>query len=126
MVDYVKSEATAQRLIAKFGQRAYLSKAGDITGTAYNPTFGPTTDWPITVVDISERVRDRDGTLVESAGHSLIVSTEGLDLVTLTKGDSIYIGASGYPETMTAFEIAEVRPLNPGGTVILHEVDLVR
>ena len=78
------------------------------------------------VVDLDRRIRDRDGTLIEGAGRSLIVSTDGLEFVTPEKGDAVMIGPGVYPETMQAHEIAEVRPLSPGGVVVIYEIDLAR
>lgn len=124
--DYAATAATAARLIDKFGRRAYLRKRGEQTGTAYDPAIDADMDHPITVVDLDRRIRDRDGTLIEGAGRSLIVSTDGLEFVTPEKGDAVMIGPGVYPETMQAHEIAEVRPLSPGGVVVIYEIDLAR
>ena len=110
----------------EFGQRAYLRKAAANTGTAYDPTTGNPRDWPITVIDNRKAIRNRDGTLVESAGHSIKISTEGLTLVVPEKADTILMGSIPFPEKMTEFEIAEVRAKSPGGVTVVYDVELVR
>ncbi len=124
--DYAGLAASLHADFNEFGQRAYLRKAGATSGDQFNPTVGTPTDWPITVIDNRHRVRDRDGTLIASAGHSIKISTEGLDLVVPEKSDIILMGPDPFPEKMTAFEIAEVRAKSPGGVVMVYDVDLVR
>lgn len=117
---------TARDLIEKFGARAYLRRAAASTGAAYDPTVGDPRDWPIRVVDLDREVRDASGTLVASRVRTLLVSTEGLDLVVPDEDDRIMIGPSGFPESMDEFEIDEIRVLSPGGVTVMYEIDLVK
>lgn len=126
MFDYAGLAISLHADFNEFGQRAYLRKAAAPTGTAYDPTVGNPRDWPVTVIDNRKAVRDRDGALVESSGHSIKMSTEGLDFVTPEKSDTIMMGPIPFPEKMTEFEIAEVRPKSPGGVVVVYDIDLVR
>jgi len=111
--DYTRSRQTAERLIARFGQSATLRQITN-SGTEWAPTQTET-DTTITVVDLNERVRDNSGTLVGQTQRTLLVSTSAG--VTPGKGDKVFIGGAWH-------EVSEVRPLSPGGAVILHEVDL--
>lgn len=111
--DYTRSRATAERLIARFGQSATLRQIVN-SGPEYAPTQTPT-DPAITVVDLSQRVRDAARTLTGETRRTLLVSTAAG--VTPVKADKVQIGGKWH-------EAAEVRPLSPGGTVILWEIDL--
>jgi len=113
--DYAKAKATAERLIAKFGQSATLRQY-TTSGDPWNPTLAPT-DTTITAVDLNERVRDASGSLVGETVRTLIVSTSAG--VVPAKADKVVIGGS-------AHDIDEVRPLSPGGTALLYEVDLTK
>lgn len=126
--DYTRSKATAERLIARFGQSATLRQITN-SGTEWAPTQTEA-DTTITVVDLNERVRDASGTLVGQTQRTLLVSTSAG--VAPGKGDKVAVGideaafglldAAAQDERL--HEVIEVRPLSPGGTVILHEVDL--
>jgi len=112
--NYERTKATAERLIARFGGPATLRKL-----TATGPDYAPTltaTDTTITVVDLSQRLRDAGGVLVGQSLRTLYVSTAAG--VTPEKGDKVVIGG-------TEHEISEVRTLAPGGTTVMWECDLV-
>lgn len=112
--DYSRLRATADRLIARFGQTATLIKPGAMTGPEYDPRPGPATEHQITVVDENQMQRDQSGTLIGEAVHALIVSTAGgivperQDRVRLANGRDL--------------EVLDVRPTAPGGAVLLWEV----
>lgn len=112
--DYSRAAATAQRLISRFGQSATLRQVTD-GGDAWNPN--PTeTDTTIPCVDLNREVRDPSGTLTGETRRTLYISTSAG--VTPAKGDKVVIGGAEH-------EIAEVRTLAPGGTTVMHEVDLI-
>lgn len=111
--DYAASKATAERLISRFGQDATLRQITE-SGDAWAPTLTET-DTTVKVVDLNRRERDASGTLVGVTRRTLYVSASAG--VTPAKGDKVVIGG-------TEHEIDEVRPLAPGGTVVMHEVDL--
>lgn len=116
--DYARSAATGERLIARFGQAATLIKPGAITGPGYAPTaYAADEEHAIKAIDLMFRMRDAGGTLVTATRRTLYVSTEGLTAVEPEKGDRVRVGG-------TVHEIDEVRPLRPGGTNVLWEVDL--
>ena len=120
--DYARPKATAERLLARFGQTCTLRKITNI-GTEFDPAQ-TTTDADITAVDLSQRLRDRDGTLVGQTLRSLYVSTAAG--VTPKKCDSVAVGVAKASVTSSTpfIEIAEVRPLSPGGVNLMWEVDL--
>ncbi len=124
--DYTKLAGSIQADFSEFGQRAYLRKPGAKSGTAFNPTVGAPVNWPITVIENNRRVRNRDGALVEGAGLSIKVSIEGLGLVAPEKSDTIFMGSTPYIEEMVEYKILEVRPKQPGGVVVLYDIDLER
>ncbi len=124
--DYDGLAKSIQPDLKEFGQRAYLRKPGAASGTAYDPTVGAPVNWPIIVIESNKQIRNREGTLVEGAGLSIKVSTEGLTFVTPTKGDTIMMGPTPYVEEMTEYKILEVRAKQPGGVVVLYDIDLER
>lgn len=112
--NYARAAATAQRLIARFGTTATLHPQVT-TGPAHRPTVTEGDPVSITVVDLDREIRDASGTLTGQSIRTLYVSTSAG--VTPTKSDKVTIDGVKH-------EIAEVRTLNPGGTTVMHEVDL--
>ena len=114
--DYTRIRGTSERLLARFGQTATLVKPGAMAGPEWDPQPGPATEHPITVVDENQMQRDQSGTLIGEAVHALIVSTAGgvaperADRVRLANGRDL--------------EVIDVRPLSPGGVVLLYEVQV--
>lgn len=115
--DYGMTRATATRLIQRFGQRAVLRRPAE-SGAPWNPTRTPT-DVDITAVDLDEEVRDRSGALVGQTQRRLLVSARVG--VTPTKADTVSIPA----RSATFHQVSEVRPLAPGGSVLMWTLDLV-
>ena len=112
--DYSKSVATAQRLIARFGQTATLTQTVN-TGTAYNPTQTDT-NHTIKAVTIDWSNNEIDGTLIKATDRKIIISTDGLT-VTPAIGDKITVGSD-------VLRLVEpFKHLNPGGTVVLYETN---
>lgn len=111
--DYTGLKATAESLIARFGQSATLRKNAQ-SGTAYEPTLTPT-DTAITVADFNQRIMDPAGELTGEVVRTLYVSTAAG--VTPEKGDKVQIGGVWH-------EASKVMPLNPGGTVLYYEVEV--
>ncbi|WP_146617680.1 hypothetical protein [Rhodoplanes serenus] len=112
--DYARSRATADRLIARFGQSGAIRRAGAPSGDPWNPTAGESTDHPCALVVLAYDTREIDGTLIRSSDRKVLVAAGGL-AVEPTAADRIVIGG-------TALEIVRVAPLAPGGTVVLYEI----
>ena len=124
---------------------AGIAKVGTRTGTGTlicaleKPASGggePTTPWDVetdplgaatmydlVVVDGHFRVRDASGTLIGQTVRTLTISATG---AAPAKNDRIAVGvAKADVDADTIWhEIAEVRPLQPGGVVLLYEADL--
>lgn len=113
--DYARSEATAQRLIAFFGQDVSLIKKTN-TGTAWSPTQTEETT-TVKAVDLDEMARDEGQSSGTETRRKLLVSTSAG--VTVEKGDKFEIASKQH-------EIEEVRTLRPGGTTLLYEAFLAR
>jgi hypothetical protein len=111
--DYGRSKATADRLIGRFGQAAALKRPNS-SGPAYAPVEGTPTSYAVTVVVNDYRNAEIDGTRVQS-GDKKVMMAKGSLAIEPTTSDTLVIGGKEHA-------IVEVRPLNPGGTVILYEV----
>lgn len=115
--DYSRSQQTANRLIDRFGSTATL-KRPNTSGTAYNPTEGTPTSYTVTVVVQDYRNAEIDGTRV-LAGDKKVMMAKGSLAIEPATSDKLVIGGAEHA-------IVEVRPLNPGGTVILWELQARR
>ena len=110
--DYSRPRATAERLIAKFGQAATLRRTVS-GGTPYDPTTD-TVGYPCTIVVQSYADALIDGTRIKRGDKKVMVSTKGLTIEPTTS-DALVIGGVSH-------ELAMVKPMAPGGTVVLWEV----
>lgn len=79
MVDYARAEATAQRLIGKNGKTVWLIVRTRTGGTERNPIYSDQ-EHPLRAVELNQRLRNLDGSLAPGTVHTLLVSTEGLNL----------------------------------------------
>lgn len=112
--DYSRSRATAERLIARFGQSGSIRRLTPGGGPDYDPGEPTTTDYDVTFVLSEYSNREIDGTLIKAGDKKVLLSTEGLS-ITPALGDRIVVAG-------TAHRIENIKPLNPGGTVLLYEM----
>ena len=112
--DYTRSRATADRLIARFGQAGAVRRSGAPSGDPWNPVPGSPTDHPCTLVDLDYTAREIDGTLIRATDRKVLVAAGGL-AVEPSVADRIVIAG-------TALEIVRVSPLAPGGTIVMYEI----
>lgn len=110
--NYASSQATAERLIESFGQSASIRRVA-LSGDSWAPTQ-TNTDHACTVVVLDYSHAERAGTSVQSKDRKVLVSTDGLSIEP-TPADKFILGA-------VVYEIVTVKPLNPGGTVVLYEL----
>lgn len=110
--DYARTRATAERLIARFGQ------AGAIRSTT---TSGPPYDPVTTVTDhacqlaVMEYTDDKiDGTLIMRGDKLVYLSTAGLSIEPGTT-DRVVIGGEEHA-------IINVKPLSPSGLIVFWEI----
>lgn len=109
--DYTRSRATAERLIAKFGAAATLTRK-TVTGEGYDPSIS-TTDHAVTAVAVAYEVGEIDGVRVLASDRKVLVSTKGLE-VEPQPGDVLTISGA-------AHAVVSVKPLAPGGVVVMWE-----
>ncbi len=114
--DYGRIRAVATRQIRDKGFPATIEKPGKPSGDPWNPTPGVSTRHPIHVVQEFHRFRDAEGALIGQTVHTLLVAAEG---TTPEKADKVALGG----ETRW-HEVAEVRPVAPGGVAVMYELDL--
>lgn len=114
--DYANAQATAERLIAKFGQSATLKQTAN-SGTAYNPTR-TTTSHTCTVVVVDYKNFEIDGTIIKQGDKRVLVSTGGLAVAPAVH-DVLAIGGVDHA-------VLAVMPLDPGGTTVYWELQARR
>lgn len=114
--NYTAAEATAHRLIANFGQAATLRLMTTTGGSAFDPTSGTqtTTNYSVTLVETDYTRAEIAGGLVERGDKKLLLSTDGLT-VTPALSDKIVMNS-------VVYAIIDIKPINPGGTVLLYEI----
>lgn len=112
--DYTRSRATAERLIARFGAPATLTKPGEADDSTYPPTPGTPTDYACTAVKTEYAMSDRDGSNVRMSDVKLLVSTEGLS-VEPANNDTITVAGRVY-------SVVNVDPLEPGPLTVMWTV----
>lgn len=111
---YAELRADAEEMIAEAGQDGVIRKPGVATGDPWNPTFGPPTDIPCKLVEWEYTAFEVDGTLIRADDRKLLVSTEGVTEA-LAQADQIVVGGK-------ALAIISVKPLSPGGVVLLWQI----
>jgi hypothetical protein len=110
--DYTKAQATAKRLIKRFGRNATL-KVLTGSGDAWNPTQTETEQ--TIVIAVSKYSNDLiDGTLIKKSDKKIYVSTEG---ATIEPKQGHIITVDGLDHS-----IENADPLSPAGTVVYWEV----
>jgi len=110
--DYARTRATAERLIAKFGQTGAILRT-TTGGPAYDPET-VTTDHACQLA-VMEYTDDKiDGTLIMRGDTLLYLSTAGLSIEPST-ADKVVIGGEEHA-------IVNVKPLSPAGLVVFWEV----
>lgn len=111
--NYVRAAATATRLIANFGQQVTLRKRTQ-SGSDRNPTY-TNVDSTVTVVDL-DIVQSNAGTsLNEQRMRKVLMSA---DSTVPSTNDRVLLGNEWHT-------LGEVMPLNPAGTVVMYEAELI-
>lgn len=111
---YTRAEATARRLIDRFGYVAQLRRKGDPTGPAHNPTAGACTEVDCKLVETEAKVINRPESLIESEDKLGLISTDLSVGFIPTQDDILVIDDLPY-------HFVYFKPLRPGGATLLYE-----
>lgn len=118
MVDYVRLETTAKRLIAANGKAVTIIRPGADTGPEWDPQPGVDTNHAAVMVETGYSLTyyspvNRSDGLVQ-AGDKLGLISTSVD-ITPALSDSIQIDGETYG-------FVDIQPLNPGGTTLLFQI----
>jgi hypothetical protein len=104
--DYSEDAATAIEMIAEFG-RAMTLRSQTNSGTAWDPTI-VNVDTAIVGVMLEYEAHERDS-LIQASDKKVLTTSSPTVAMKLIDGGVVY-------------EIVSVKPLQPGDTVILSEI----
>lgn len=113
--NYAEDRADAEEMIAEAGQSGTLMKVQADVGPAYDPTASATVSYPCKFVVTEYSSGEIDGTRVRSEDWKVLVSTEGIQDLTIDGGDRL-------SSSTRSFEVVRATPLAPGGLVVLWTV----
>lgn len=114
--DYDKIRVTAERLIAKFGQKGSLRRIVN-SGPDYDPVR-TSEDFACLFVDLDHSQANVAETLIQQGNRMVYLSTEGLS-ITPTLSDKLLIGDAEHA-------IVDIQPLSPAGRVVLWQLQVRR
>jgi hypothetical protein len=112
--NYPRAQASALRLIDKFGQAGSIVRDVPGSGPEWDPGEPVPTSFPCTMAVLKFDNKDIDGTLIKATDKKVYIATKEISVVPTTT-DKLMIG--DYPHT-----IVRVIPLNPAGTSVYFEV----
>lgn len=116
--DYAKPLATANRLIARFGQRGAIRRLTPGNGPSYNPGQPTATNYPADFAIVSFMAKEVDGTRILQSDRKALLSPGSLT-ITPTTADQIIIGG-------VVYSIQNVDVLAPAGTAVLYTIQCRR
>lgn len=124
--DYARTRATAERLIARFGQVGALRRTVD-DNDPFNPSQ-TTTDHRCTFAVLDYAKKDIDGTLIRQTDQLVYLSTAGLAIAPETQ-DRLVVGGAWQSSPVAyiggaVMTIVNVKPLSPAGTVVFWELQV--
>lgn len=112
--NYARAQATALRLITRFGAAALIRRT--TPGAGLNPGTSTTTDYACIAVVDDYSVRDRDGSVIKVGDRRIYVAAKDL-AVTPTVGDQVVVGG-------TAFRVVGVSTLQPAATPVYFDLQV--
>lgn len=116
--DYSRAIATADRLIARYGQTGALVRQALSGGTSFNPGTITETEHACTFAVLDYSAREIDGTRIQATDKKVYLAKASLSIEPTT-ADFLEIG--GKPHKIIA-----VKPLSPAGTVVMWELQVRR
>lgn len=114
--DYTRPRATADRMLARFGQTGALRRETR-SGPAYDPEIS-TEDHACTFAVEDYRAQEIDGSRVLVTDKRAILKAGGLAIVPTTSDKLVVAGV--------AHSIVRVETLAPGGTTLLWQLQIRR
>lgn len=117
---YTRLQATANRLIARYGSSsgASLNEPGTPSGDPFNPTMGAPTQHAVTVVVTMYSKREIDGQRILATDKKVFIAPGDGSMDPQTSW-SLTIGAVTY-------QIITISPMQPGDIVLLWEAQCRR
>lgn len=113
--DYAAMRDTADELLDEFGQAAAIRRITNGGADPYAPTQ-TTADSAIVCVVTEYAHREKDGTRVQARDRKVLVKAGGL-AITPTPADKFVLGG-------LVSDIIDVCPVEPGGVVMLYEIQV--
>jgi len=110
--NYARSQATASRLIAKFGMTGAIVRLTK-SGPSYDPTVTEASHACV-LVDLDYKDTLIDGSNIKRGDRMVYVAMQGLDIVP-SVADKITINTVQHA-------IISVKPLSPAGLVVFYEI----
>lgn len=109
LFDYIRTQTTASRLIARFGTTGAIRRAAS-SGDAWNPTQTET-DYACSLCVTDYTLRERESALIAATDRKVLISTAGLTIEP-TAADQVVIDG-------TPHEVKRIDPLKPADTVVM-------
>lgn len=117
--DYAKSRSVADKLIKRFGQSGFIRREVPGAGPPYNPGPPTITDYPCTLVETAYSNHELEGSRILASDKKVLIAAGGL-AVEPTPSDKVVIGGKAF-SIVAPNEGNGVKPLSPGGVVIMFE-----
>jgi hypothetical protein len=112
--NYPRAQATALRLLDKFGAAGEIIREIPGGGPVYEPGEPVQTPYACTMAVLRFDNKDIDGTLIKATDKKVYIAAKGLAIIPETTDELIIDGVS--------HAIVRVTPLNPAGFLVYHEV----
>ncbi|UXN66575.1 hypothetical protein N8E89_26170 (plasmid) [Phyllobacterium sp. A18/5-2] len=112
--NYLRAQASALRLIDKFGPAGAIVRDVPGSGPEWNPGEPVPTAHTCTMAVLKFDNKDIDGTLIKASDKKVYIAPKGLSVVPATT-DKPIIGAVSHT-------VVRVMPLNPAGINVYFEV----
>lgn len=116
--DYARAKATADRLLARFGQEGSI-KRPTTTGPDYDPVPGTPETYPATFAVMDYATNQIDGSRILANDRRVIMAKGGLTIEPLPSDRLVQADASEYA-------IVSVKPMSPAGAVVYYEIQARR
>lgn len=108
----------ANKLIDKFGQPGTIRAPGAKTGDKWNPTIGAPTTEACVLVELEYTQSEIDGTLILAKDKKVLVKVGGLTKEFMVNATELIYGG------VTHIVVQPVKPLSPGGVLLLWELQV--